>query len=162
MKKEFGTMAAAPTYEQAQLHLQIYDLRREARMREARDWYFKNFHPQTPEDGMRLAGPGTEGGKFTMMVLSYWEQACSLLNHGLLHEDLFFENSGEFFGVWESVKPIISQWRGMFVNPLFLANLEKAAVRFEEWSEKRTPGHLNAMRQFMKQMTEQQKQGKAA
>jgi hypothetical protein len=33
-----------------------------------------------------------------MMVLGYWEQACALLNHGLLHEQLFFETSGEFFG----------------------------------------------------------------
>jgi len=33
-----------------------------------------------------------------MMVLSYWEQACALLNYGLLHEDLFFQTSGEFFG----------------------------------------------------------------
>jgi hypothetical protein len=154
--------ATKPTHEQAQLHLQIYELRREARLREARDWYFKNFHPQSPEDAMRIAGPGTQGGTFTMMVLSYWEQACSMLNYGLLHEDLFFETSGEFFGVWEAVKPIISDWRQKFVNPLFMTNLEKATVRFEAWSEKRTPGHLNAMRQFMKQMMEQQKQGKAA
>ena len=155
-------MAAEPTYEQAKLHLKLYDLRREPRLREARDWYFKNFHPQTPEDALRIAGPGTPGGTFAMMVLSYWEQACSMLNHGLLHEDLFFENSGEFFGVWEAVKPVIGKWREMFVNPLFLANLEKTAIRFESWSEKRTPGHLAAMRQMMKQMAEQQKQGKAA
>jgi hypothetical protein len=32
-------------------------------------------------------------------VIGYWEQACALLNYGLLHEDLFFETSGEFFGV---------------------------------------------------------------
>jgi hypothetical protein len=155
-------MAAAPTHEQAQLQLQLFELRREARLREARDWYFKNFHPQNPEDAMRIAGPGTPGGTSTMMVLTYWEQACSMLNHGLLHEDLFFENSGEFFGVWESVKPIIADWRQKFLNPLFLTNLEKGAIRFEAWSEKRTPGHLNAMRQFMKQMAEQQQKGKAA
>ena len=29
-----------PTHEQAQLHLQVYDLRREARLRQARDWFF--------------------------------------------------------------------------------------------------------------------------
>ena len=154
--------ATKPTYEQAQLHLQIYEQRRENRLREARDWYFKNYHVQNVDDAMRIAPPGSQNGTFAMMVLSYWEQACTLLNYGLLHEDLFFETGGEFFGVWEAVKPVIGKWREMFVNPLFLANLEKAAVRYEAWSEKRTPGHVNAMRQFMKQMIEQQKQGKAA
>ena len=35
------------------------------------------------------------------MVIGYWEQACALLNYGLLREDLFFATSGEFFGVCE-------------------------------------------------------------
>lgn len=48
---------------------------------------------------MRIAAPGTETGTFVMMVLAYWDQACALLNYGLLHEGLFFETSGEFFGV---------------------------------------------------------------
>ena len=87
-----------------------------------------------------------------MMVVSYWEQACALLNHGLLHEDLFFETTGEFFGVWESVKPMVPQARELWKNPHFLGHLEKAAKRFEAWSESRTPGHLAAMRQMMQQM----------
>lgn len=48
---------------------------------------------------MRMAAPGTEGGTNFMMVVSYRKQACALLNCGLLHDDLFFETSGEFFGV---------------------------------------------------------------
>src|ERR1700751_4102394 len=130
-------MATKPTHEQAQLHLQVYDQRREARLRQAREWFFKNYIVNTVEDSMRIAAPGTEAGAFSMMVLSYWEQACALLNYGLLHEDLFFETSGEFFGVWERGKPIVPQRRKMWVN------------------EKRTPGHVAAMRQFMKQMNDQ-------
>jgi len=85
------------------------------------------------------------------MVFGYWEQACSLLNYGLLHEDLFFETSGEFFGVWESLKPVAPQFREKFKDPNFLSNLEKAAQRFERWSEQRSPGHIAAMREFMQQ-----------
>ena len=145
-----------PTYEQAKLNLELYDLRREARLRQARDWFFRNYHPQTMDESMRIAAPGTEGGNNVMMVFGYWEQACALLNYGLLHEDLFFETSGEFFGVWETVKPVIAQARQMFVNPLFLAQVEKAAGRFEAWSEKRAPGHIAAMRQWMQQTRTQQ------
>ena len=89
------------------------------------------------------------------MVIGYWEQACALLNYGLLHEDLFFETSGEFFGVWERVKPIVPESRERFVNKQFLAHLEKAAQRYESWMESRSPGHIAAMRQFMKQMSAQ-------
>jgi len=104
---------------------------------------------------MRIAPPGTEAGQFAMMVMSYWDQACAMLNYGLLHEDLFFETTGEFFGVWESVRTIVPQGRERFQNTLFLSNLEKTAQRYEVWIEKRSPGHLAAMRQMMKQMRSQ-------
>ena len=145
-------MATKPTHEQAQLHLQVYDMRREARLRQARDWFFKNYFVDNLDDAMRIAAPGTETGAFAMMVLSYWDQACALLNYGLLHEDLFFETSGEFFGVWEFVKPIVPQARERFVNKQFLAHLENAAQRYEVWIESRSPGHVAGMRQYMKQM----------
>ncbi len=144
-------MSSKPTHEQAQLHLQVFEQRREARLRQARDWFFKNYFPDTPEDNMKIAPPGSENGTNVMMVLSYWEQACALLNYGLLHEDLFFETTGEFFGVFERVRGILPAIRQQWVNPTFLSNLEKAALRFEQWNEVRNPGHLAAMRQFMKQ-----------
>ena len=144
-------METKTTHEQAQLHLQIYEMRREARLSQARDWFFKNYIVESFEDGMRIAAPGTEGGTNVMMVVGYWEQACALLDYGLLHEDLFFETSGEFFGVWESIKPTVAEARERFAYKQFLAHLEKAAKRYEAWVEKRSPGHIAAMRQFMKQ-----------
>jgi hypothetical protein len=148
-------MATKPTHEQAQLHLQVYDLRREVRLRQARDWFFRNYVVETFDDAMRIAAPGTEGGALAMMVISYWEQACALLNYGLLHEDLFFETSGEFFGVWERLKPIVAEARDRFVHKQFLAHMEKAAKRFEAWMETRSPGHIAAMRTFMNQANTQ-------
>jgi hypothetical protein len=153
-KKGEKTMAQ-PTHEQGQLQLQIYDLRREAKLRQARDWFFRSYHVDTFDDAMRIAAPGTENGALAMMVFSYWEQACSFLNHGLLHEELFFETNGEFFGVWELVKGIVPQGRERFANKQFLANVEKAAQRYESWIESRSPGHIAAMRQFMKQARDQ-------
>jgi hypothetical protein len=147
-----ASKSTQPTHEQAQLHLQVFELRREARLRQARDWFNQKYWADSMEEGMRIAAPGTEGGTNFMMVLGYWDQACALLNYGLLHEELFFTTSGEFFAVWERVKPIIAQARQMFQNPLFLANLEKAATRYESWISTQAPGSLEAMRQFTKQM----------
>jgi hypothetical protein len=148
-------MSTKPTHEQAQLHLQVYDMRREARLRQARDWFFRSYFANTMDEAMRIATPMTEGGTNYMMVVSYWEQACALLNYGLLHDDLFFETSGEFFGVWERVKPTIAEARQRWSNQQFLANMEKAAEHYETWIEKRSPGHLATMREFMKQMQPQ-------
>lgn len=148
-------MESKPTHEQAQLHLQVYDLRREAKLRQARDWFAKNFIVNNAEDVFRVAPFETETGAYFGMVVGYWEQACALLNYGLLHEDLFFETSGEFFGVWEQVKAVVPEFRKRFVEPKLLTNLECAAQRYEAWSEKRSPGHVAAMRQFMQQMRSQ-------
>ena len=155
-------METKPTHEQAQLHLQVFEMRREARLRQARDWFFKNYFAETFEESMRIAPPGTEAGASTMMVFGYWEQACALLNYGLLHEDLFFETSGEFFAVWERVKGGIRQGREKFKNSQFLAHVEKAANRYETWIEARSPGHIAAMREFMKQMRVQMEKTAAA
>jgi hypothetical protein len=152
-------METKPTHEQAQLHLQVYDLRREPRLRQARDWFQQNYIVETLDDAMRIATPGTEGGTNFGMVIGYWEQTCALLNYGLLHEDLFFETSGEFFGVWEMLKPVVPEFRERFKNKNLLSNLERAAQRFEAWSERRSPGHIAAMRQFIQQ---QRAQAKAA
>jgi len=150
-------MASKPTHEQAQLQLQVYDMRREARLREARDWFFKNYFVESVEDAMRLAAPGSEGGKFVGMVLGYWEQACALLNYGLLHEDLFFETNGEFYVIWERSKAIVPKAREIFAYKGYLAHVEQAAQRYEKWNGERSPGHIEKMREFMKQMQEQMK-----
>ena len=100
-------MESKPTHEQAQLHLQLYDQRREARLRQARDWFGKNYIVNNIDEAMRIAPMGSETGIYVQMVIGYWEQACALLNYGLLHEDLFFETAGEFFGVWEAIKPVV-------------------------------------------------------
>ena len=154
-------METKATHEQAQLHLQVYDLRREARLRQARDWFAKNYIVNSFDDAMRIAPPGTETGAFAGMVIGYWEQACALLNYGLLHEDLFFETSGEFFGVWELVKPVVPQFRERFADKQLLTHLERAVQRYEAWAERRKPGHIAAMRQFMQQMRAQSAAAKA-
>jgi len=153
-------MESKPTHEQAQLHLQIYEMRREPRLRQARDWFFRNYFAETLEESMRIAAPGTEGGAFVMMVFGYWDQACALLNYGLLHEDLFFETSGEFFAVWDRIRATVPQGRKQWSNTQFLSNLEKAANRYEAWIEARSPGHIATMREMTKQIRAQA--GKAA
>jgi hypothetical protein len=55
-------MGSRPTHEQAQLHLQVYDKRREAKLRQARDWFAKNYIVNDFDDSMRIAPMGSETG----------------------------------------------------------------------------------------------------
>jgi hypothetical protein len=95
------------THEQVNLMLRLYDIRREPRLREAREWYMSHFNPKTPEEMMTLYPPGSQENAFMRMVFSYWDMVASIVNRGLIDEEFFFENSGEQWVVWERLKPVV-------------------------------------------------------
>jgi hypothetical protein len=150
------------THEQVNLLLRLYEDRREPRLREARDWFGNNFHPKTPDDVMRICPPGSRENANMRMVLGYWDMVASIANRGLIEEDFFFENSGELWGVFEQVKPVLAAWRAMFNSPQFLGNLEKNCTRLEAWREKRNPGSNEAIRKMMEQFRQAAQASKTA
>lgn len=143
---------AGATHEQVNLMLHLYELRREPRLREARDWFALNFHPKTAEDVQKIAPAGSRENASMRMVTSYWEMVASIANRGLLDEELLFENSGEQWMVWERLAPLASHWRTAMKNPHVWENLETHVKKLEAWREKRAPGTTEAMRQMMAQM----------
>jgi hypothetical protein len=149
------------TQEQVNLMLHLYELRREAKLRDAREWMSVNFHPKSADDAMKLVPPGSKENAYMRMVLGYWEMVASIANRGLVDEELFFENSGEQWGVWEQVKPLAGAWRAMFANPQFLGNLEEHCKRLDAWREKRNPGSVEALRKVYAQMSEAVQENKA-
>jgi hypothetical protein len=142
------------THEQVNMMLHLYELRREARLREARDWMSVNFRPKSADEAMKIAPPGSKESAYMRMVLGYWEMVASIANRGLVDEELFFENSGEQWGVWEAVKSSVPAWRAMFGNPQFLGNLEEHCNRLDAWREKRNPGSVETLRKVYPQMSE--------
>jgi hypothetical protein len=140
------------TNEQVNLMLRLYEDRREPKLREAREWFADNFHVQNMDDVMRVCPPGSQGSAYMRMVATYWEMAANIVNRGLIDEELFFENTGEQWIVWEQSKAVVPAWRAMFSNPLFLSNLEEHVKRLEAWREKRTPGATEALRKVLSQM----------
>lgn len=150
--------------EQVNLLLKLYDMRREPRLREAREWFARDFHPQTIDDVMKICPPGSEGNAFMRQVLSYWEMVASIANRGVIDEDLFFETTGEQWAAFEQVKPVLAAWRQMFSMPKFLANLEQNCTKLEAWRERHNPGSNAAIRKMMEQMraTMQQQRPQAA
>src|SRR5207244_7032585 len=106
-------MSTKPTAADAELILKLYDLRREAEMRKARNWWVAAFWPQNADDVAKIAGAlGTQENNWLRQVGGYWEMA-SLGLHGALNEDLFLEGSfsGEMFFIFAKVRPFLKELR---------------------------------------------------
>jgi len=82
-------------HEESELILRLYELRREETMREARDWYAREFNPETMAD-VEAAFFSPNSGHFRMVV-SYWDMAAALVNNGAISLQLFNETNGEQF-----------------------------------------------------------------
>ena len=108
--------------EEAGLILKLYELRREDTMRQARDWFFRDFHPQTLAD-FNSAMFGAHSGHLRM-VLSYWDMAAALVNDGAIRAELFNDCNGEHIGVFAKVELLLADIRAAY-GPQFAASLEK-------------------------------------
>lgn len=136
-------MAQAPTYEDAKLIIRLYEMRREERMRKAREWFMQSFHARTAQEYAEFPQGSDTNANFRL-VFSYWEMAASFVTAGILNEELFFQNCGEFLYVWEQVRELIPVWRESFRNPTTGQNMEKVAKRFREWMDRQQSGAYDA------------------
>ena len=119
------------THEQANLLLRLYELRRDPRLREARDWFVQDCTASSLQDLMAKFPPGSKENASFRMVTSYWDMAASMLNRGLMDDELFFENSGEAWVVYDRIRPWLPAWRESMSMPHLFRNLESMGQRME-------------------------------
>ena len=123
------------THEQVNLMLRLYDIRREPRLREARDWYVRNFKPTSLEDVTNVAAPNSQENAFMRMVLSYWDMAANIVNRGLIDEEFFFESTGEQWIVWERLRPIVAGMARDVQEPARVCTARRTRETLEAWRE---------------------------
>jgi len=133
-----------PTYEDVKLILKLYDLRREARMREARKWFGSYFKAKTIDEFNALCPPGSEPNASYRMLTSYWEMVSSFITNGILNQELFFEGNREFLFVWERVRDVVPELRKAFSNPIELKHLELVSQSYIQWWSRQAPGAYEA------------------
>ena len=131
-------------YEDANLILKLYELRREEVMRKARDWFLMQFNPGSIEDFTAVMM--SDKGAYFRMVTSYWDMAASFVNHGAIDEQMFTDANGEHMVVFAKVEPFLAEMRTMSGSPQYLQNLEKLVMRKPDARES-----LTALRERMKQ-----------
>ena len=118
---------------EADLILKLYDLRREAVMREARNWFFQ-FNPQNTQDFLDVL-TSDKSGQYRMVV-SYWDMACSLVNNGAIDAQMFNDANGEHIFVYAKMEPFIPEIREQTGLPTFLAQLEKTVKAIPDYEER--------------------------
>jgi hypothetical protein len=138
------TQSVQATYDDANLLLRLYEMRREEKMREARAWFVANFKPKSMADIQQLCPPGSDANARMRMVSTYWDMAASFVTAGVLNPDLFFANSREMLLVAIRLRPVLAEIRAAYKDPTFLANLETVAQQYSDHLNKVSPGTLEA------------------
>jgi len=147
-------MGKSPTAADAQLILQLYDLRREAEMRKARNWWLVTFWPRTADEFIKVATAlGSQENNWLRQVGGYWDLAASLVLHGTIHPDLFLEAgfSGEMFFIYAKIQPILKELREKMESPGLLSNVEKVIMSSKAGRErlKMISGRVESRRKAM-------------
>jgi hypothetical protein len=113
-------------FESAQLNLQLFDLRREPVLREARSWFLAEFNPQTLDELVALV-QGPRNASFRM-VLGYWDMAASLVTSGAIDGNAFRAAHGEIFATFGKVQPFIAELRSASGESEFCKHLETVVM----------------------------------
>ena len=133
-------MQARATYDDARLILELYQTRREDRMRKARAWFTGNFRPKTLDDFAAICPPGSDENASYRMVTTYWEMAASFVASGVLSQELFFQSGRELLLVWERMREILPGLREKNADPFAYSNLETVARAYIAYLDQRSPG----------------------
>jgi len=121
-------MSKKATASDAQIIMQLYDLRREAEMRKARSWWLGEFWPQSADDFLKISSAmGSQENNWLRQVAGYWSMAASFVLQGALNEELFLQPaaSGEMFFVFAKVQPFLKELREKIGDPHLFGNIEK-------------------------------------
>jgi hypothetical protein len=111
----------------AELILKLYELRRDEKMREARNWFVSFFPESVDEIMMAMVDEKTSANY--RMVSSYWDMAASFVNQGAIDEELFLASAGEAWVVYSKIHPFIDDLREKMGSPKLLGNLSALLLR---------------------------------
>ena len=137
-----GTTRA--TYDDVNLILKLYEMRRDERLRAARAWFSANFKARTLEEWQKLCPTGSDTNASFRMVTTYWDMVGSFVAGGVLHAELFYQTGRELLFCYERVRDLLPELRDAYKNPNELKNLETTAKAFIVWWNAEAPGAYDA------------------
>jgi hypothetical protein len=113
-------------YESATLNLRLYELRREPVLREAREWFLREFNPETFAEAVALVS-GERNSAFRM-VIGYWDMAASFVTTGAIDADAFLAANNEVFAMFSKIEPLLAEIRAATGERDFCTHLEAVVM----------------------------------
>lgn len=125
------------TYEDVNLILKLYEMRREEKLRAARAWFLAECKPKNAQGLLEICPPASENNARFRMVVSYWDMVASFVTAGVLNEELLAHSSNELLLTWERLKPLLNELRAFLKDPGAWRHLETVGNSFAERMKKR-------------------------
>ncbi len=114
----------------ADIILKLYDLRREAVLREARKWVLGEFWPTTVEEYLAVVGNSAHPqNPYVRQVNSYWEMAAAFVLHGAVSADLFIDCNQEGLFLLAKYSPFLENM--LKRNPHFMSKTIELVNRYQ-------------------------------
>jgi hypothetical protein len=113
-------------FESATLNLKLFELRREPVLREAREWFLRDFNPETFAEVVETIS-GERNASFRM-VLGYWDMAASLVITGAIDADAFRAAHSEVFGTFSKIHPFLAELRAVSGEHDFCKHVEAVVL----------------------------------
>jgi hypothetical protein len=113
-------------FESATLNLRLFELRRDPVLREARDWFLREFNPETFDEAAAIV-MGERNPSFRM-VLGYWDMAASLVTSGAIDRESFLAAHGEIFLTFAKIEPFLAEARAASGERDFCKHLEAVVM----------------------------------
>ena len=113
-------------FESASLNLQLFELRREPVLREARAWFLSEFNPDSFAELVSIVS-GERNASFRM-VLGYWDMAASLVTTGAIEAESFRAAHGEVFATFSKIQPLLAELRNVSGEREFCKHLETVVM----------------------------------
>lgn len=139
-------MTTCVTYDDVNLIVRLYELRRDEKLRQARAWFGESFHAQNIEEINELCPPGSDENAYFRMVLSYWDMVSTFVTSGVLEPNVFFKSGRELLVVWIRLENLLPALREQYKDAAYLEDLEAVAKDYVAWWEKRAPGAYEPFR----------------
>jgi hypothetical protein len=118
-----------PDHYDATIILQLYDLRRESVMREARA-AITRFRPASADEAIAILKQDHPLNTALRQVVGYWEMVYGMMKWGILHPDFGLESTGEGMVLFAKMEPYLEQIRAQNTGVRFL-NAEWVATHTE-------------------------------
>jgi len=118
-------MARKGKTNEAELILKLYDLRREAVMRQARSFVGGTFAPKSVEEFVAAIKKGGQETGYLLQVYGYWDMVCAFVKHGFLSETLVYDTCQEMYFQYAKIQPYLAGFRKEMELPEWMKNLQE-------------------------------------